>query len=172
MGAALMSESIVQTQRGKFLIFTLGKEEYGVEISYVSEIIGGVQEITAIPELPFYVKGVINLRGKIIPVIDVRLRFRKEERDYDDRTCIIVVEMQNNLIGLVVDRVIEVTDISDEDIAGPPRLNQGFQKYVKGIGKVGDEVKLLLDCERLLEDDELEVLAELDTVLEQEELDS
>lgn len=154
-------DSRLQTQQGKYLIFSLGTEEYGIEICYVSEIIGGVQEITSIPELPEYVKGVINLRGKIIPVMDVRIRFKKPAREYDERTCIIVVEMMQNLVGLVVDRVIEVTDITEADISSPPKINQSFQKYVKGIGKVNGAVKLLLDCEKILTDDELEELAEL-----------
>ncbi len=139
------------TQKGKFLIFSLDKENYGIEIKYVTEIIG-IQSITAIPDLPLYVKGVINLRGKIIPIMDVRLRFSKKPREYDDRTCIIVIDIKEMSIGLVVDRVAEVTSIPDEDIAAPPQMNKGFQKYIKGIGKVGNEVKLLLDCDCLLDE--------------------
>ncbi|PKM76136.1 MAG: chemotaxis protein CheW [Firmicutes bacterium HGW-Firmicutes-15] len=147
------------TQKGKFLIFSLDKENYGIEIKYVTEIIG-IQLITDIPDLPLYIKGVINLRGKIIPIMDVRLRFGKEPRKYDDRTCIIVVDIKDMSIGLVVDRVFEVTSVPDEDIAAPPQMNKSFQKYIKGIGKVGNEVKLLLDCDCLLDEEESEILTE------------
>lgn len=145
------------TQKGKFLIFSLGRENYGIEIKYVTEIIG-IQAITEIPDLPGYVKGVINLRGKIIPIMDVRLRFGKESREYDDRTCIVVVDIKEMFIGLVVDRVAEVTSIPDEDIAAPPQMNKGFQKYIKGIGKVGNEVKLLLDCDSLLDTGDMNII--------------
>ncbi len=147
------------TQKGKFLIFSLGKEDYGIEISCVTEIIG-IQAITEIPDLPEYVKGVINLRGKIIPVIDIRLRFNKPAREYDDRTCIVVLDIVGIAIGLVVDRVVEVSLIPDDNIAPPPHINKGFQKYIKGIGRSGNDVKLLLDCQRLLDQEDLESLAE------------
>ena len=147
------------TQKGKYLIFSLGKEDYGIEIRYVTEIIG-IQAITEIPDLPEYVKGVINLRGKIIPIMDIRLRFNKAAREYDDRTCIIVVDIDAISIGLVVDSVAEVTSLPDEDIASPPGINAGFQKYIKGIGKLDNDVKLLLDCNRLLNTEDVEVLAE------------
>lgn len=148
------------TQKGKHLIFTIGEEEYGIEIKHVIEIIG-IQTITPVPELPEYIKGVINLRGKIIPVMDVRLRFGKAAREYDDRTCIIVVEIRDINIGLIIDRVSEVIRIAEADIAPPPQISKGFHhKYIQGIGKVGSSVKLLLDCDRLLNDDEVENIAE------------
>lgn len=147
------------TQKGRFLTFALGKEDYGIEIIYVTEIIG-IQAITEIPELPNYVKGIINLRGKIIPVMDVRLRFKKEPMDYTDRTCIIVIDIKEISIGLIVDTVSEVISIEDGNIVPPPSMKTGFQnKYVKGIGKVGNDVKLLLDCERILSEEEVENLA-------------
>jgi len=150
------------TQRGKFLIFSLAQEEYGFEIKYVTEIIG-IQEITPVPELPEYIKGVINLRGKIIPVMDVRIRFKKEAREYDDRTCIIVVDINDISVGLVVDRVSEVVTIQDDDIASPPKLNKAFQhKYIKGVGKVSNEVKLLLDIEKLLSQEKVDNLNALE----------
>lgn len=148
------------TQKGRFLIFTIDRETYGVEIKYVTEIIG-IQTITEIPELPDYVKGIINLRGKIIPVMDVRLRFKKEPQPYNDRTCIIVIEIHNLSIGLIVDKVVEVLSIPDQDIIEPPQVGKGFHnRYVKNIGKVGEEVKLLLDCEKLLNDEELDDINE------------
>ena len=148
------------TQKGRFLTFVLGKETYGIEIKYVTEIIG-IQAITEIPELPEYVKGIINLRGKIIPVMDVRLRFKKEPREYNDRTCVIVIDINEISIGLIVDSVSEVLSIPEHGIVEPPKMNTGFNnRYIKNIGKVGNEVKLLLDCEKLLTEDELEDLSE------------
>jgi purine-binding chemotaxis protein CheW len=148
------------TQEGRFLTFSLGKESYGIEIRYVTEIIG-IQLITEIPELPEYVKGIINLRGKIIPVMDVRLRFKKEQKDYTDRTCVIVVDIRDMSIGLIVDSVSEVMTIPKQDIVQPPQMNKGYQtRYIKNIGKVGGEVKLLLDCEMLLDDSEANELSE------------
>lgn len=148
------------TQKDRYLTFSLGKESYGIEIKYVIEIIG-IQSITEIPELPAYVKGIINLRGKIIPVLDVRLRFKKEPTDYNDRTCVIVVDIKNVSIGLIVDKVAEVVTILEEDTVEPPQMNQGVNnRYIKKIGKIGSEVKLLLDCEKLLTDNELEDISE------------
>lgn len=146
------AETIYQeedTQKGKFLTFTLGGESYGIEIKHVTEIIG-IQPITSVPELPEYVMGIINLRGKIIPVMDVRLRFRKPFREYNDRTCVIVIDVGDVSIGLIVDSVSEVITIPDADIVAPPDMGNGANKYVSGIGKVAGDVKLLLDCERLL----------------------
>lgn len=148
------------TQKDKYLIFSIGKESYGIDIKYVIEIIG-IEPITEVPELPDYVKGVINLRGKIIPVMDVRLKFKKEEKEYDDRTCIIVVEIGGISIGLIIDRVVEVANISENNISKPPKVNKNkdnANKYIKGIGKVNNEVRLLIDCDKLLEDDEIEEL--------------
>lgn len=149
------------TQKGRFLTFAIGKENYGIEIRHVTEIIG-IQEITIVPELPNYVKGIINLRGKIIPVLDVRLRFRREAKEYNDRTCIIVVDIMDASVGLIVDEVSEVITILDENIVPPPSLKSGFHNnYVKGIGKVGNDVKLLLDCDKLLNYDEIEEISNI-----------
>ncbi|AZN39476.1 purine-binding chemotaxis protein CheW [Paenibacillus albus] len=148
------------TQKGKFLTFQIGNETYGIEIRFVTEIIG-LQPITEVPELPEYIKGIINLRGKIIPVMDVRLRFGKPFREYNDRTCVVVVDCGNLAVGLIVDSVAEVLTIADEDIVPPPDVSRGRNKYIKGIGKVAGEVKLLLDCNRLLLEDMIEELAQL-----------
>lgn len=146
------------TQRGRYLTFSLDSEIYGIEIKYVIEIIG-IQPITQVPEVPSYVKGIINLRGKIIPVIDMRIKFKKEPLKYNDRTCIIVVDIQNMTVGLIVDNVSEVLTIEDENIVPPPDYKTGFRnRYIKGIGKAGDDVKLLLDCNKLLKDDEIDEL--------------
>ncbi|MFD2611375.1 chemotaxis protein CheW [Paenibacillus gansuensis] len=142
------------TQKGKFLTFTLDQEDYGIEIKYVTEIIN-MQPITVVPEVPAYMKGIINLRGAIIPVMDVRLRFMKTPREYNDRTCIIVVQFEGTSIGLIVDSVAEVLNIPEEQIVEPPQLGQINRRYIRGIGKVNHAVKLLLDCTRLLHDDDL-----------------
>lgn len=148
------------TQKNRFLTFLLGKESYGIEIKYVIEIIG-IQSITEIPELPEYVRGIINLRGKIIPVMDVRLKFKKEPKEYNDRTCVIVVDINNISIGLIVDSVAEVITIADGDMVEPPQMYKGFNnRYIKSIGKVGNEVKLLLNCEIILTEEELDDLSQ------------
>lgn len=147
------------TQKGRYLTFSLGDESYGIEIRHVREIIG-IQPITEVPELPDYVKGIINLRGNIIPVIDIRLRFRKEPREYNDRTCVIVVDIRSISAGLIVDSVSEVLSIPEQDIVEPPKMSKASGgQYVSHIGKVGTEVKLLLDCEKFLTDDTLEELS-------------
>ena len=145
------------TQKGKFLTFSLGEEYYGIDIMYVTEIIG-IQPITVVPSLPDFIKGIINLRGKIIPVMDARLKFRKEPEAYNDRTCIIVVDILEISIGIIVDAVSEVLNISDENIVPPPNLNTGGRKYIKSIGKSENNVTLILDCEKLLNENELDEL--------------
>lgn len=149
------------TQKGKFLTFSLGLESYGIEILYVTEIVG-IQPITEVPELPEYIKGIINLRGKIIPVMDVRLRFKKQPVDYNDRTCIVVVDIQEISIGMIVDTVAEVLSIPEQEIVPPPDINKAGRKYIKGIGKTSSGVTLILDCEKLLDEEEVEALTKLD----------
>jgi purine-binding chemotaxis protein CheW len=146
-----------ETLKGKYLIFSMGDEHYGIEIRYITEIIG-IQPITQVPEMEEYVKGVTNLRGKIIPVMDARLRFKKAEREYDSRTCIIVLDTNDVSVGLIVDSVAEVLTLDEGDIAPPPDINRSGRKYIKGIGKTEDGVKLLLDCQRLLTDDEVDAI--------------
>lgn len=146
------------TQKGKFLTFTLGDESYGIGIEFVTEIIG-ILPITQVPEVPSYIRGIINLRGKIIPVMDVRLRFKKAFRDYNERTCVIVIEVVENSVGLIVDSVSEVTTILEEDIVMPPVTNTGSSSsYIKGIAKVNNEVKLLLDCQKIIIEGETDEL--------------
>lgn len=149
------TEQEEDTMKGKYLIFSIGKELYGIEIRYITEIIS-IQPITVVPEMPQYVKGITNLRGKIIPVMDARLRFKKAVREYDQRTCIIVLDTNGITTGLIVDSVSEVIAIADEDIASPPDINKGGIKYIKGVGKADGNVKLLLDCQKILTDDEVE----------------
>ncbi|OQA08957.1 MAG: Chemotaxis protein CheW [Firmicutes bacterium ADurb.Bin373] len=140
------------TQEDKFLTFVLNREEYGIEIRHVTEIIG-IQNITEVPDMPHYIKGVINLRGKVIPVMDVRLRFGVAERDYDDRTCIIVINIEEQSVGMIVDRVSEVLDIPKSEVAPPPKVKKGeSSRFIKGMGKVGERVKILLNEYQLLFD--------------------
>ena len=148
------------TQKGKYVTFKSGSEYFGLKIQYVNEIIV-FQEITKIPESEDYIKGLINLRGKIIPVIDVRLRFKQEPFEYTDRTCIIVVNVKNIVVGLIVEKIAEVVEIQDENIIPSPsvgKADKSQNKYVYAIGKVGDKVKLLLDPDRLLNDEEISAL--------------
>ena len=141
------------TQEGKYLTFVLGEEVYGLEIRYVTEIIG-IQKITPVPDMPDYVKGVINLRGKVIPVMDVRLRFAMAARAYDERTCIIVINAKETVVGLIVDTVMEVLEIPREQIEETNQLRRDKgNQFMKGLGKVGESVKILLDAESLLFED-------------------
>lgn len=140
------------TQKNKYLTFRLAGEDYGFEIIYVTEIIG-IQKITEVPEMPKYVKGVINLRGQVIPVMDVRLRFGMDERIYDERTCIIVVRVDTASVGLVVDKVNEVVDIPETQVENLARSGQGGNnRFVQGIGKLESGVKILLHLRHLLYD--------------------
>ena len=136
------------SQRDLYLTFHLHGEDYGIAISHVTEIIG-IQKITTVPGLPECIKGVINLRGRVIPVMDVRLRFLLPCRDYDERTCVIVVEVNEQTTGLVVDRVKEVVEISSEQIEPAPN-HSPENCYIEGMGKIGDQVKMLLDIESLV----------------------
>lgn len=154
-----MYEEILETQaedtmKDRYLTFEIGGESYGIDIKYVREIVG-LQPITPVPELPDYIKGIINLRGKIIPVVDVRLRFRKPFKEYTDRTCVIVIDLNDTSVGLIVDSVSEVLTIPENQISPPPELNKTSSRYIKGIGKAADGVKLLIDCDSFLNDDEV-----------------
>lgn len=156
----IINEQEEDTQKDRFLIFTLSSESYGIGIEHVTEIIG-IQPVTAIPELPDYIRGIINLRGKIIPVMDIRLRFKKPFREYTDRTCVIVIDIMDVAVGLIVDGVSEVITIPETDIVAPSEITKDSSKYIRGIGKSGSEVMLLLDCNRLLKDDEAAALADI-----------
>lgn len=133
----------------KYLTFQLDNETYGIELENVVEIIG-MQPITKLPGLPDYVRGIINLRGKIIPVMDVRLQFNKNLVDYNERTCVIVININDLSTGLIVDNVSEVISIPKTEIVAPQGVVKENNRFIKGLGKVGDDVKLLLDCEKLL----------------------
>ncbi|MFA5701042.1 MAG: chemotaxis protein CheW [Desulfuromonas sp.] len=146
------------TQEGKYLTFHMAGEDYGIEIRHVTEIIG-IQRITEVPDMPDFIKGVVNLRGKVIPVMDVRARFHLPSREYDERTCIVVVNYNDASVGLVVDQVNEVVDIPAENIEPPPRSTAGGSSlYIQGMGKMGEQVKILLNVGKLLYDSELETV--------------
>ena len=168
-----MYESRADTdeRNGMYMTFKSGEEYFGLKIQYVSEIIQ-FQAITEIPETEDYIKGLINLRGKVIPVIDVRLRFCQQPFEYNDRTCIIVLNVNAMLVGLIVEKIAEVVDIREENILPPPKLGRSDRlqnKYVYGIGKVGNSVKLLLDPDKLLNDEELTAVEQADDMPSEEE---
>jgi purine-binding chemotaxis protein CheW len=147
-------------QENKYLLCKIKDEDYGIRISYVQSI-EEMRKIVQVPEMPPFVKGIINLRGTVIPVIDLRLKFNMPERDYDDRTCTVITRIGDAMVGLIVDTVSEVETIPDKDVDPPPRFHsetEGRERYVGGIGKVGEEVKILLDVDRLIEDEEIEHL--------------
>lgn len=149
-------EVFVDAQKDRFMTFITAGECYALEIKYVNEIIS-YQKITDVPETEDYVKGLINLRGKIIPVIDVRMRFGYEPLEYNDRTCIIITDVKGTVVGLIVEKIEEVVNIYEEDILPPPDLgylHDQVDRYIYGIGKVNDSVKLLIDPDRLIKDPE------------------
>ena len=156
-----LNESIEQatlenedTLKNMYLTFRLGSEDYGIEIRYVTEIVG-MQKITEVPDMPVFVKGVVNLRGQVIPVLDMRLRFNMQSRDYDERTCIIVVSISGSQVGLVVDTVNEVRNIDDDQISPPPKTaGADAARYIQGMGKVGESVIILLEGQRILNEHE------------------
>ncbi len=164
--ATLQPESApaaVETKEGKYLTFALGSEEYGLEIMKVREIIGFI-EVTDVPQTPQYVKGVINLRGQVIPVVELRAKFGLETSEVTEETCIIVVEITQSErtfnTGIVVDRVQEVLDIKAEDIEPAPEFGSGVDTgFILGMGKIGESVKILLDIDRVLGGDDLASIA-------------
>jgi purine-binding chemotaxis protein CheW len=151
-------------KEGKYLTFTLGGEDYGIGILKIKEIIG-MMPVTTMPQTPDFVKGVINLRGKVIPVMDLRLRFGMDAIDYTERTCIIVVEIERNSgtiqVGIVVDSVSEVLNIKGEDIEETPAFGTKLNTdYILGMAKMEGGVKILLDIDRVLTSEELVMLGE------------
>ena len=141
------------SRAGKYLSFQLGDEEYAIQVLRVREIVK-IQHITAVPETPADVRGVINLRGKVIPVVDLRVKFGMTERAYGERTCIIVVELSGSLagpMGIIVDEVCEVMSFGDSDIQDTPEFGNGIETpYLLGLARVKDSVKILLDITQVL----------------------
>ena len=147
------------TLKDRFLTFKVKEEDYGIEIVRVKEIVG-IQEMTPVPEMPSYIKGVINLRGNVINVVDIRLRFGMEEKDYDERTCIIIIQVEDVEVGMIVDNVNEVCVIPDEDIKKNTNLNKSSKStFIKGLGKLDDKIKMIIDVEKLLTEEELEEIS-------------
>jgi len=150
---------------GMYLTFTLSEEVYGLEILKVQEIIG-MMNVTKMPRTPHFIRGVINLRGKVIPVMDLRLKFGMEAQDDTDLTCIIVVKVQSAddiiTIGLIVDAVSEVVDIAGEQIEPPPSFGTSVDTtFLLGMGKIGEKVVMLLDVSRVLTSGELELVGQV-----------
>lgn len=145
----------IDNQSNKYLMFNLGNEEYGIDITRITAI-EELPQITVIPDMPDFVKGVINLRGKVIPAVDLRLRFGLKAREYDDRTCIIIVSINRNTIGLIVDIVSEVHEIRKDDIGPPPSFKDasGKEQYIEGLAKKGDEVKIILDVHKIISNED------------------
>jgi purine-binding chemotaxis protein CheW len=165
--AEKMQKTMLEKE-GKYLTFALANEEYGLEILKVREIIG-YMDITAVPQTPSYVKGVINLRGQVIPVVDLRAKFGMQTADVTEQTCIIVVETTQNdrnfSTGIVVDRVQEVLDIAGEDIEEAPQFGSSINTdFILGMGKVGDNVKILLDIDRVLGTSDMMNCLDMDSV--------
>lgn len=156
MGAAssAVDTSVGQELGGKYLTFTLGTEEYGIVITKVREIIG-IMEITAVPHTPDFIKGVINLRGRVIPIIELRMKFGMELKEYDDRTCIIVVDVPGPngtvQVGMLVDSVSEVINIASQDIEPPPDFGVATDaENIIGMGKIKGQLKILLDVDQVI----------------------
>jgi purine-binding chemotaxis protein CheW len=153
---------VIADREGKYLTFALTGEEYGIGILKVKEIIGLIP-ITTIPQTPGYVKGVINLRGKVIPIVDLRLKFGMEAIDYTEKTCIIVVEITNSsqkvMIGILVDSVSEVLNIKGGDIEDTPSFGNHLNTdYILGMAKTGGKVKILLDIDEVLSTEEISLM--------------
>ena len=159
-----------EIQKEQYMTFKCSDEIYGISIKYVNEIIG-LSQITKVPETQDYLIGLINLRGKIVPVIDVRIRFGKEPLEYNDRTCVIVIDVKSTVIGLIVDAIDEVAAFAENEITPPPSVSDlamQAKKYVFGIGRVNGEVKLLLDPDKLINDPEPEKDDEAEDETEEE----
>ncbi|MFI5381390.1 MAG: chemotaxis protein CheW [Tepidisphaerales bacterium] len=150
---------VIRRKEGKYLTFALGREEYGLEILKVREIFG-YMDITAIPRTPSCIKGVINLRGQVIAVVDLRAKFGMEPAERTEQTCIIVVEIRRAgrkvCTGIVVDRVSEVLDVPGDKIEDAPSFGSSVDSdFILGMGKIGDSVKILLDIDKVLDADDL-----------------
>ncbi|HAQ41616.1 MAG TPA: chemotaxis protein CheW [Clostridiales bacterium] len=149
------------TLRNKFLTFFIEDQLFGISIADVVQIVG-MQDITKVPEFPSYAKGVINLRGIIIPIIDVRLRLKKEEAAYNERTCIIVTNINGSYIGFIVDSVNEVTKISEEDVSAPPHMGSDYvNTYITGIAKIENTIVLIMDIKKMLNEKEIEFITKI-----------
>lgn len=153
-------DTVIGDTEGKYLTFFTEQQLFGIPISEVVQIVG-MQEITQIPEYPAYAKGIINLRGLIIPVIDIRLRLGKSEAEYTDRTCVIVIKIRESHYGFIVDEVDEVTDIDAELISPPPQLSSEVtSQYLTGVARIQEKIVLIMDATKILGAAELEALSQ------------
>lgn len=149
----VLTKETLDDLNGRFLTFYIGASVYGIELLHVIEIIS-IQSITRVPNVPEHVRGIINLRGKIVPVIDVRCKLNQEPRPYDDKTCIIVVVIEDMHVGLIVDSVSEVVTVESSTLSQPPEFNNNrSNSYLKSVAKVGEKVILNLDCDKFFESD-------------------
>lgn len=147
-----LADGTDDSMKNRYLTFEVGEEIYGIEILYVTEIVG-MQKVTEVPDVPDFVKGVINLRGQVIPVIDIRTRFKIASKVYDDRTCAVVVNVDSVVIGLIVDCVDEVLNIADDHISPPPNISESWScRFIKGMGRTESRVIILLEVGQLLYD--------------------
>lgn len=155
-----LDDGETESESGKFLLFDLGEEAYGIPISSIIQIVE-MQPITHIPDMPDYVKGIINIRGQIIPTIDLRSRFRLPEKEPDKKTCIVIISLENGSMGLIVDTVSEVKSIPNDDISSAPQVKNLTvnERYILGLAKVDDEVKILLDINKLFSEQDVQAIA-------------
>ncbi len=161
-GHAALNETIADDNNGgKYLTFTLSEETYGIEILKVREIMG-IIDITPIPQSPDHLKGIINLRGKVIPVTDLRLMFSMTEAEYTHKTCIIVAEVNKTHLGIIVDTVSEVLDIKPEEIEEPSNFGNTLDtNYMLGLGKVKEKIVILLDINRILSTEDMALVEKI-----------
>ncbi|OQB14390.1 MAG: Chemotaxis protein CheW [Firmicutes bacterium ADurb.Bin193] len=143
------------TLKDKYLLFSVDNEIFGIDLKYVIEIVG-MHDITPVPKLPDYIKGIINLRGNIYPVMDIRMRFKNKPTEYTARTSVVILNYRDVCLGVIVDNAIEVATITSEEILPPPRKKDGYHNvFVKGISKSGKNKRLLIDFEKLIDEEEI-----------------
>ena len=149
---ATMTNDVIEELSNRYLLFRIDEAYYGLSLTSVREIIS-VPKITDIPGTPGYVKGIINLRGGVVPVIDVRLKFAMPEREYDSQTCIVVLDVHDTSVGLIVDRVSEVVTVEQSQLVAPPDMGDVVSNYLDSVSEIGDKIVLNIDCVKFLEQD-------------------
>ena len=155
----------IQSKKGRYLTFFLDTEQYGIEIDKIKEIIA-MMNVTSVPKTPDYMRGVINLRGSIIPVVDTRARFDMSSRDEDMHTAIIIVEIEKVNIGFIVDRVEEVSSIDESDLKEAPKFGSQVETdFIRNVAQVEQNVVMILDVLKLFEADELLSLEEMEQII-------
>jgi len=154
-----VNEAISTATANQFVTFTLGDEQYGIAILKVQEVIG-YPGFTKIPNMPSFVKGVINLRGSVVPVIDLRLKFAMQEREYDTYTVIAILEVKEKVIGVIVDAVSDVITLKEDEMQPTPDFSSGVKaEFISGMGRKGDTLIILLDIDRVLSEGEIGMLS-------------